>query len=193
MNNNQEIKKQVEQILPEKRYEHTLRVVNTAIHLAEKFGENKEKVECAALLHDVAKYFEPEEMKTIILRDADIPNDYLQFHMSLWHAPVGAVYAKEAFQIMDQDILNAISYHTTGRNGMSLLEKIVFLADYIEPGRSFPGVELVRESAEEDLDKSIAMSLKNTIEFLASRSKQIYPNTIHAYNAFISKLGGSHK
>jgi predicted HD superfamily hydrolase involved in NAD metabolism len=188
--NKEQFKRHVEGLLPEKRFQHTLRVAETAVKLAETYGSDPEKAEIAALLHDLAKYFDLEKMKESVATHSEIPNDFLHFHPELWHAPVGAVYAREVLNVLDQDILNAITYHTTGREGMSLLEKIIFLADYIEPGRNFPGVEDVRGLAKTDLDKAIAKALKNTIEFLLSRSAPIYPNTIHAYNAFISKLGG---
>ncbi|WEG14205.1 bis(5'-nucleosyl)-tetraphosphatase (symmetrical) YqeK [Pullulanibacillus sp. KACC 23026] len=187
---NHAIRQQVEQLLPEKRFNHTLRVAETAVALAEKYGESTEKTECAALLHDVAKFFDKDRMEEIILKESNIPDDYLKYPISIWHAPVGAVYARDHFQITDQDILNAISYHTTGRPEMSLLEKIIFVADYIEPGRSFPGVEETREAAQEDLDRAVALALRNTVVFLASRAARIYPDTIHAYNAFCIKLGG---
>jgi predicted HD superfamily hydrolase involved in NAD metabolism len=188
--NKEQFKRHVEGLLPEKRFQHTLRVAETAVKLAETYGSDPEKAEIAALLHDLAKYFDLEKMKESVATHSEIPNDFLHFHPELWHAPVGAVYAREVLNVLDQDILNAITYHTTGREGMSLLEKIIFLADYIEPGRNFPGVEDVRGLAKTDLDKAIAKALKNTIEFLLSHSAPIYPNTIHAYNAFISKLGG---
>lgn len=188
--NNEEIRQKVETILPERRYQHTLRVVETAKKLAEKYGGNQEQVETAALLHDVAKFYEKERMEAILLNEPTISKDYLNYHISLWHAPVGAVVARDDFKINDTDILNAISYHTTGRVGMSLLEKLVFLADYIEPGRSFPGVDVVRQLSETNLDQAIALTLKNTVHYLVSRSSQVYPDTIHAYNEFIPKLGG---
>jgi predicted HD superfamily hydrolase involved in NAD metabolism len=186
----EQFKRHVEGLLAEKRFQHTLRVAKTAIKLAESYGGNPEKAEIAAILHDLAKYFDLEKMKEWMATHSEIPTDFLHFHPELWHAPVGAVYAREELSVLDQDILNAITYHTTGREGMSLLEKIIFLADYIEPGRQFPGVEEVRGLAERDLDKAVAKALKNTIEFLLSRSQPIYPDTIHAYNAFILKLGG---
>lgn len=188
--NNEEIRQKIETILPERRFQHTLRVAETAKKLAEKYGGNQEQIETAALLHDVAKFFEKERMEAIIQREPGISKEYLDYHISLWHAPVGAVIARDDFNITDQDILNAISYHTTGRTGMSHMEKLVFLADYIEPGRSFPGVDEVRKLSETDLDQAIALTLKNTVQYLVSRSSQVYPDTIHAYNEFIPKLGG---
>ncbi len=183
--NNQKIQEKVKEILPEKRYQHTLRVVETAKALAKRFGGDMDQVEIAALLHDVAKFFEKERMETIILNEPAISNEYLNFHLSLWHAPVGFVVARKDFNVEDPDILNAIAYHTTGRVGMSHLEKLVFLADYIEPGRNFPGVEEVRDYAKRDLDQAIALTLKNTVQFLVSRNSQVYPDTIHAYNEFL--------
>lgn len=167
--------------LTDTRFEHTKRVVETAIKLAEIHGGSKEKVELAAALHDYAKYRSKPEMKMWII-DAYLPKDLLQFHHELWHGPVGAMLVKRELGIEDREILSAIHYHTTGKVNMTQLEKLVFLADYIEPGRNFPGVDEVRNIAREDLDKGCWLALKNTISFLMSKNQPIYPDTFFAYN-----------
>lgn len=169
--------------LPEKRYKHTLGVVDTAVMLANKYGAHVESAEMAAILHDVAKYWSEETMTQLIL-EGDIPDDLLNYHQSLWHAHVGAYYLKKN-GFVNQDIIKAIKYHTTGRAHMSLLEKIVFLADYIEPGRRFPGVDEVRLLAENDLDQAVMQSLINTMNLLLERGKQIHPDTVNAYNHLV--------
>ncbi|GGH84883.1 putative HD superfamily hydrolase involved in NAD metabolism [Pullulanibacillus pueri] len=185
----EEVLKIIKERLPEKRYEHTLRVTDTAIVLAEKYGEDPQKAELASLLHDIAKYFSEQELYETITQHPEVPNTFLHYHPSIWHAPVGAVYAQEHLGILDMDILNAITYHTTGREGMSLLEKIVFLADYIEPGRHFPGVDEVRTLAESDLDQAVAKALANTIQYLVGKYASVFPDTIHAYNDLVTKVG----
>lgn len=181
----EEAQKIVEGILPKKRFDHTLGVVETAKKLAERYHENIEKAALAAMLHDIAKFFSKEDMIEVIKRREDIPDDLLEYHLSLWHAPVGAAHVEEKWGVTDPGILNSIIYHTTGRKNMARLEKIIFLADYIEPGRDFPGVAEAREMASQDLDLGVANALGNTIVFLVSRHQQVYPDTIKAYNDLI--------
>ncbi|WP_279401525.1 bis(5'-nucleosyl)-tetraphosphatase (symmetrical) YqeK [Piscibacillus salipiscarius] len=102
--------------------------------------------------------------------EVDLPKDLLHYHPELWHGPVGSKMANKLFLIQDQDILGAIRYHTTGHQLMSLVEKIVFLADYIEPGRNFPVVHLARELSEKDLDQACHYALENSIQFLISKN-----------------------
>jgi len=187
--NKDEALAEVKKLLPEKRYIHTLGVVESAMELAARYGGDSKKAELAAILHDITKYFPVDQLREYIETHDEIPSDMLSYHPSLWHSPVGAVYVKEQFGIQDQEVLDAITYHTTGRTGMSLLEKIVFLADYIEPGRSFPGVDEVRQMAKESLDLAVAKALANTTQFLVENYKQVYPDTISAYNDLIKDNG----
>ncbi len=132
--------------ITEKRYVHTLGVAESAALLAKRFGADVKKAELAAIFHDYAKFRSKDEMKQIIVSQ-NMAKELLDFHSELWHAPVGAYLVEHEAGITDRDILDAIAYHTTGRIGMTVLEKVVYLADYIEPGRSFPGVDEVRELA----------------------------------------------
>lgn len=179
----------VKKQLTEHRYQHTIGVMETAIELAKRYGADEKKAELAAIFHDYAKFRPKEEMKQIIL-EQNMPNDLLFHSTELWHAPVGAYLVQTEVGIRDEEILNAIRYHTSGRAEMTLLEKIVYLADYIEPGRIFPGVEEVRALAQQDLDQALIQALKNTIQFLLKKNQPIYPDTIHTYNALIMKKKG---
>ncbi|MCZ0756951.1 bis(5'-nucleosyl)-tetraphosphatase (symmetrical) YqeK [Anoxybacillus sp. J5B_2022] len=179
----------VKKQLTEHRYQHTLGVMETAISLAKRYGADEKKAELAAIFHDYAKFRPKEEMKRIIL-EQNMPNDLLAYNTELWHAPVGAYLVQTEAGIHDEEILNAIRYHTSGRSDMTLLEKIVYVADYIEPGRIFPGVEEVRELAQHDLDEALIQALKNTIQFLLKKNQPIYPATIDTYNALIMKKKG---
>ena len=175
----------IKEHLPEHRYIHTLGVCKTARWLAKTYGASVEKAELAAIFHDYAKYRPEEEMRAIIIREK-LPQDLLHFHPELWHAPVGAYLVREEQGITDEDILNAIKYHTTGRAHMTLLEKIIYLADYIEPNRkSFPGLEEVRKLAKEDLDRAVFQCTANTIQYLIEKQVPVYPDTIHTYNSFL--------
>ncbi|AAU24266.1 bis(5'-nucleosyl)-tetraphosphatase (symmetrical) YqeK [Bacillus licheniformis] len=175
----------VKEQLTEQRYIHTVGVMETAVKLAERFGADLKKAEIAAIFHDYAKFRPKEEMKQIIL-DGGGPLEVLNFHHELWHAPAGAALVKTEVGITDEDILSAIRFHTSGRPNMTLLEKVVYVADYIEPGRRFPGVEEVRTLAEEDLDSALIQALKNTITFLISKNQAVYPETVATYNALVN-------
>jgi predicted HD superfamily hydrolase involved in NAD metabolism len=174
----------IKEQMPEKRYQHTLGVLDTAIELANRFGADVKKAELAAIFHDYAKFRPKEEMKQIII-EQHMPEDLLQYNSELWHAPVGAYLVKKEVGITDPEILDAIKYHTSGRPGMTTLEKIIYLADYIEPGRSFPGVEEVRNIAQSDLNRAVLAAVKNTIEFLLKKHQLIYPDTFHTYNSLM--------
>ncbi|WLR44012.1 bis(5'-nucleosyl)-tetraphosphatase (symmetrical) YqeK [Bacillus carboniphilus] len=178
----------VKKQLPEARYLHTYRVMETAIILARRFNVNEKKAELAAIFHDYAKNHSKDEMKKHIV-DQNMSPLLLQFHPELWHAPVGAFLVEQQFDIKDPNILNAIRFHTTGRMNMTKLEKVIFLADYIEPGRKFPGVKEVRAKAEVDLDKALFQSLKNTIAFLLEKNQTIFPDTFKAYNGLLGIKG----
>ncbi len=186
--NREELLSKVKEQMTDHRFLHTLGVASTAVTLAERFGADPQKAELAGLLHDFCKYWEKSKMRGIMEREPSIPADLLDYDKELWHAPVGAIVARQELGIEDQEVLDAIAYHTSGRPGMSRLEKILWLADYIEPGRQFPGVEEIRELAEQHLDFALAQALGNTISFLVKQKKRIYPLTLQTYNDIIYSL-----
>jgi predicted HD superfamily hydrolase involved in NAD metabolism len=173
--------------LTEHRYQHTLGVMETSIGLAEKYGADVKKAEIAAIFHDYAKFRSKDEMKEIIMSQG-LPQDLLLFNTELWHAPVGAYLVEKEAGVCDPEVLDAIRFHTSGRPNMTLLEKVIYLADYIEPGRHFPGVEEVREIANDNLDKALVKAIQNTILFLMKKNQTIYPETFYTYNDLIQKL-----
>lgn len=177
----------VKQELPSARFEHTLRVKNLAVKFAEQMGIDRERISIAAIFHDYCKFW-PKEKLAAWIRECKLPNDLLDYHPELWHAPVGAEVVARRFQIHDEDILQAIRYHTTGRPNMSQLEKIIFLADLIEPGRRFPGVEELRSLAEKDFDRAIWRALDQTICYLIEKQQKIYPLTLMARNYFLETV-----
>lgn len=179
--NREEMLTIVRKQLTKERYIHTLGVVETALWLAKQYGVDQQKAETAAIFHDYAKYRPREEMANIIRQTEEIPKDLLDYHHELWHAPVGAYLVQQEVGIADEDVLNAIRYHTTGRVGMTLLEKVIYLADYIEPGRRFPGVDQVRELAKANLERAVCQALANTIGFLERQKQPVYPLTRLAY------------
>lgn len=185
--NRNELAEAVRKQLPKTRWEHTLRVVETAVELSDRFGADREQARLAALLHDYCKFW-PQEQMAEIIRERGLSQDLLEYHVELWHAPVGAEVVREELGIEDEAVLDAIRYHTTGRPHMSLLDKVIFLADYIEPGRQFPGVEEVREWARKDLDQAVWKSLDKTLVFLIGKNQKVYPLTWAARNDMVDRV-----
>ena len=173
--------------LKESRLQHTYRVAETAVAMARREGADVRKAEIAALLHYCARNLSPEKLNSLV-EELGLPDRYRD-NVNLSHSKVGAAFAGRLFNIDDREILDAISYHTTGRCRMTTLEKIVFLADAIEPGRDYPGVEAIRDAAEESLDRGCLKSLEGTIEFLKAADKFIDNDTIEAFNDIKEKIG----
>ena len=172
--------------LSEHRFYHSLGVAFTAQALAMKYGFNVRKAGIAGILHDCAKAYDSDELLGMCekyrIEVSEIERDF----PSLLHAKVGAFLAKTEYGIEDEDILNAIMYHTTGKPGMSKLEKIIYVADYIEPSRyKMKRLNLVRKTAFEDLDKALLMILADTVEYLnESKGEGIDPLTIETYEYY---------
>lgn len=176
----------VEKQLTERRYQHTLGVTESAIDLANRYGADVKKAELAAIFHDYAKFRPKDEMRGIIVSQG-MTSTLLDFHSELWHAPVGAYLVEKEAGITNTEILDAIRYHTSGRVGMTLLDKVIYLADYIEPGRLFPRVDEVRETAKISLNQAVIEAMRNTIVFLMKKKQAVYPDTFHSYNDLIMK------
>ncbi|MDR7870261.1 MAG: bis(5'-nucleosyl)-tetraphosphatase (symmetrical) YqeK [Tissierellaceae bacterium] len=166
----------------EHRLNHTLRVVEEAEKLAITHNIDKDKAAIAALLHDCAKLWDKKKLLKMAYDFDIILNDVMKHNHQLIHGPLGAKIAKNKYNIEDSDILNAIKYHTTGRKDMSQLEKLIYIADYIEPSRKFDGVDKVRQLAYEDLDKSILIAMDETIIYLVKYNRLISLDTIEARN-----------
>lgn len=172
--------------MPEKRYIHTIGVMETAIDLARKYGEDEKKAETAAILHDIAKYAEIEWMEQIV-RTEKLDERLIGWGSELLHGPVGAYIAESEFGIKDDELLNAIRFHTTGRPNMSRLEKIIFVADMIEPNRQFDGVDRLRKKAQKNLDKAMSACVRHTLAFLIDTRQPIYPLSIECYNDMMNR------
>ncbi|MDN7240414.1 bis(5'-nucleosyl)-tetraphosphatase (symmetrical) YqeK [Planococcus sp. N028] len=178
----------VKERLPENRFNHVNGVLETATELARKFQVSEPKAQVAAILHDVAKFSDREWMKSVIVKENMDPM-LLDYHSELWHAPVGAYVAAQEFGVQDEDILNAIRYHTTGRENMSDLEKIIYIADLVEPGRKFSGIEELRQLKDQGLDVMMEASIKHTIDFLKSKNQPVYPDSLKCYEHFVQQKG----
>ncbi len=187
------IKKNLKKHLTKERYQHTLGVAYTATAMAMKYNPDTSgsgfmrKAELAGLLHDCAKCMDNEK-KLRICDENDI--SYSRFeseHPYLLHGKVGAYIARTKFEINDEDILQAITWHTTGRPDMSLLEKIIFIADYIEPSRKpVPELDLIRKLAFEDIDKAMEKILSNTLKYIEVKGSPIDTMTQTTYQCYKS-------
>ncbi|MFC5532063.1 bis(5'-nucleosyl)-tetraphosphatase (symmetrical) YqeK [Cohnella yongneupensis] len=173
--------------MPDKRWQHTLGVVRTAIELAERFDGDVRKAELAALLHDYSKSWQTSRMEQII-REQRLPQELLDYDKELWHAHVGAWAVQTEHGIADEEVLDAIRYHTSGREQMTHLDKIVCLADYMEPGRDFPSVDRIRQLAESSLEQALIAGFDSTILLLLDRGRRIFPLTVSARNGLIQQL-----
>lgn len=173
--------------MPAKRWEHTIGVMETAVILAKRFGADPVKAELAAILHDVAKYWPVQKLHQMMVEHA-LSEELLHYDKQLWHAEVGAFVAEHEYGVTDAEVLDAIRYHTSGRIGMTLLDKVVCLADYMEPGRDFPGVNNIRELANHSLEEALAAGFDSTIGHLLSRRQIIFPLTVLARNDLIKQL-----
>jgi len=163
----EEIQEELEKVLRKKRFQHTLGVRYTAQALAMCFGEDVVLAGYAGMLHDCAKHLSGEEMLSLCRKNHIRYSDTEEANPSLLHAKLGAHFARERYGVEDESVLSAIRWHTTGKPGMSRLEKILFIADYIEPGRKMlPHMEEVRRAAFRDLDEAMYLILFYTLSYL---------------------------
>lgn len=189
MLNKKEVYQHLKESIKEQRYRHILGVVQTSLELCEKYGIEKEKAELAALFHDYAKYYRYEDCVEYLHRRGMVLDEVEKCSPQLLHAKVGALIAKEEYGIEDEDVLNAIRYHTTGRAGMSDLEVLIALADYIEPGRNYEGVEKIRECEERSgMRVALLQAFHNTISYLLKNGQLIHSDTVNARNDLILYL-----
>ncbi len=173
--------------LKPKRMPHVLGTEQEAVHLAERYGADVTKARIAALLHDCTKKLDMDE-QLALCRRYGIPLDELERKaLKLLHSKTGAAIARDVFAV-DDDVYNAILYHTTGKPDMTLLEKIIYLADYIEPTRDFPGVETLRRTVYEDLDRGLLMGLTMTIDEMEEMGNPVHYMTRDARD-YLMKRG----
>ncbi len=171
--------------LNKKRIEHTLGVRDVAERLANQYGADVKKVRIASLLHDIARDLSLDEMVKLVNSENNNLNKAVLKNPLLLHAYAGVIIAKRDFGIDDIEILNAIRYHTTGKKNMDLIAKIVFIADYIEPDRSFRGVKKARKMAFRDIKETLLYIYKSLIKHLVSQKRYICIDTIEAYNCLV--------
>lgn len=171
------------------RYVHSVGVEEVCCDLALIHGYDMEAASIAGILHDNAKCMKGEELVRICEDNNIVITDKEQGNKQLLHGKVGALFAKEKYGIIDEAIIDAIKYHITGRMNMTLLEKIVFVADYIEPNRKpLPNIELIREHAYNDLDLAVYETLKNILDYLQQTENLIDDTSIKTMMYYKSLL-----
>lgn len=188
MSTNEEIVAVLKERLTPRRYIHSLNVAESATMLARIYGADEEKAYTAGLVHDSCKDM-PTGLQLSYLLENKVEMTDLEINTAkLYHAMSGKVFARNEFGIEDEDMLNAVRYHTTGRRGMSLLEKIIFVADFISDERDYNGVEIMREKAVRSLDEAIVEGLSFTIKDLIDAERLVHPDTLDAYNDALFKI-----
>ena len=171
--------------LSDYRFRHSVNVSREAVRLAKLYGGDVARAELAGLLHDVMKDTEKKEQLALIEKYGVDLNDVERQAPKLWHAIAGAVYVRRVLKIRDDDVVNAVRYHTTARAGMSLLEKIVFIADYTSEERDYKGVEKMRKASNVSLEYAMEEALAFGILTRADEHTAIHPDTFEAYNEII--------
>jgi predicted HD superfamily hydrolase involved in NAD metabolism len=183
----QKLKALAREILGDYRYKHSLCVADSALELAKKYGVDPHKAQKAALLHDLMKDTGQEELLCFFEELEISLNEDDRLNPQIWHGMAAAFYLRDKLGIEDEDIFNAVYYHTTGRAGMSPLEKVIFVADYISDDRKYPDLGQMRKLAKVDLDRAIIYALAFQIGRLAGERGLIHPNSLECYNELLAK------
>lgn len=184
----QKIRKELSKELDFKRYEHTLGVAYTAACIAMRYGCDINKAYLAGLLHDCAKCMSHEERMSYCKKHKLDVTEYEKQNPALLHAKVGADLCRRKYGVEDEEIASAVRYHTTGRPDMTLLEKIIFIADYLEPHRNdAEDLPIVRGQVFEDIDLALRTILSDTLEYLKGSDKVIDPMTTQTYEYYINQ------
>ncbi len=183
-----QMQEKLKEMLPSKRLIHSINVSKCAVKLSGIYGYDKEKARIAGLIHDSAKYFNKEQVQEYVTK-FNIELDSLESNnIALSHSLLGSYVAQEIFNIDDEEIIDAIKYHTTGREEMTLLDKIIYIADIIEEGRYFRGIDGLRELAfGGKLEEALILSFNNTIRLVINNNQLIHPRTVNARNYILKQ------
>ena len=178
----EQYEQEVQRHLTEKRFYHSQCVAQEAARLAQRYGADVEKARLAGILHDIMKDTPPEQQLKI-RQDSGILLTKTQRHnRKLWHALAGAAYLQQTLQVKDGDIVEAVRCHTSGKKDMSLLEKVLFVADYISADREYPGVERMRQAAYRSLEEAIVEGVLFTVQELMGQRLPVAAESVEAYN-----------
>ena len=168
--------------LDDYRYNHSLCVADEAKRLALIYNVNSDDAYLAGLLHDITKNFTPEEHLQIFSEFGIMLNDIEKNAEKLWHAISGAAYIEHVLSIKDQEIITAVRYHTTAREDMTQLEKLLYLADFTSADRDYDDIDIMRQKVEISMEAALDYALSYTISDLVSRGKPLHLDTVKAYN-----------
>ncbi len=183
--NIEDYKKVIRPLMGDKRYTHSVNVSVEAQRLAQKYGADPEKAQIAGILHDITKEFDEKKQLQIMISGDIILSDVEKASKKLWHAISGSVYVQTELGITDADIINAIRYHTTARANMSLLEKIIFLADFTSAERDFPDVDVIRQKADISLEEGMLYGIQFTLKKLLNIEGKLSVDAVDAYNEIL--------
>ncbi len=185
----EQAKKLVRKNLSEKRYTHTKNVKKMAVKLAKRWGADPEKAALAAILHDAAKELPKDRQLQIFAENAIIAENAPMRPTSVWHGIAAAILCETEWGVHDPEVLSAIRCHTTGKPGMSLLDKIIYMADMTSAERDYPGVEALRDEEFEDLDMALLHALKRTVDFVKEKGGRLDDQSVAAYEDLCAQLG----
>ena len=171
--------------LDDHRFNHSLNVAKSAVELADRFGADKDKAYIAGLLHDITKNDSREKQLQLINENCIILTHTEQNNPKLWHAISGMCYLRSVLNIDDDEILGAVRFHTTGKAGMTLLEKVIYIADYISEERDYPDVDVMRELSRESLEKASLYALKYSLRTLSQEQRPIHEDSVAYYNELV--------
>lgn len=173
--------------LTDKRYLHTLGTEKMAIKLAELSGEDISKAQTAAILHDSCKCISEQEKRKLICKYNIQIEDLSEFNVDLVHGHIASYLVQEELGITDKDVINAIAFHTTGRPGMSRLEKIIYSADVVEENRKYDVADYLRDCVYKDIDKGTYIIMNHVLQFLLVNNQPIYNLTVSTYNSLLKE------
>lgn len=182
----EEIEKIVRKTLSEKRYIHSCGVAKRAVELAKIYGEDEEKAKIIGIAHDIAKEMPKQEALKYAKENGIIFDEVEKFEPGLWHSKLGADIAKKKFGF-DSDMAQAILYHTTANINMNTMDKIIYIADKTEEGRTIIDLELARDISNKDLDEGVLYISKFAIEYSLKKDSLIHPDTVNVINGIIAK------
>ena len=185
----EQAKKLVRKNLSEKRYTHTKNVKKMAVKLAKRWGADPEKAALAAILQDAAKELPKDRQLQIFAENAIIAENAPMRPTSVWHGIAAAILCETEWGVHDPEVLSAIRCHTTGKPGMSLLDKIIYMADMTSAERDYPGVEALRDEEFEDLDMALLHALKRTVDFVKEKGGRLDDQSVAAYEDLCAQLG----
>ncbi len=177
--------------LSDYRYRHSLCVADEAARLARRYGADAEKAYTAGILHDIMKDADAHTQLQILAEFAILLDEVERISPTLWHARAGEAFIRHILELPDEDILSAVRYHTTGRAGMSLLEKILFVADFTSADRTYDDVDEMRRLSDVSLEAAMEYGIAYTIHDLLSKGRAVHPDTLAAYNEIITTAGGT--